>query len=47
LFRYREGIIDLDAEKSDRTLDLRETQQELHGPQVAGAPVDQRCLGPP
>jgi hypothetical protein len=27
LFRYRKGIIDLDAEISDRTLDLGVTEQ--------------------
>jgi hypothetical protein len=30
LFRYREGIIYLNAEVSDSALDLRVTQQELH-----------------
>jgi hypothetical protein len=39
-------FIHLDAEISDRALDLRVTEQELNGPQVAGASVDQRRFGP-
>ena len=39
LFRYREGVVDLDAEISDRALDLGVTEQELDRPQVAGAPA--------
>jgi hypothetical protein len=39
LFRYREGVIHLDAEISDRALDLGVTVQELDGSQVTGAPV--------
>ncbi len=46
LFRYREGIVYFDAEIPDRTFDLRVTEQELHGSQIAGASVNQRCLGP-
>jgi hypothetical protein len=41
LFCYRKRVIDLDAEISDRTLDLG----ELHRTQVASSPVNQRCLG--
>jgi len=40
LFRYRQCIVDLDAEIADRALDLRMTEQELDGPQVASTPVD-------
>src|SRR4051794_27091576 len=47
LFRYRERVIHLDAEISDRALDLGVTEQELDRPQVAGAPVDQGSLRPP
>ena len=47
LFRYREGIIDLDAEVSDGAFDLGVAEQELHGPQVAGSTVDQRRLCSP
>jgi hypothetical protein len=39
------GIIDLDAEVPHRAFDLGVTKQDLHGPQVAGAPVDQARLG--
>ena len=31
LFRYREGIIHLDAEVSDGTFDFGVAEQELHG----------------
>jgi hypothetical protein len=31
LFRYGEGIIDFDAEIPDGALDLRMSQQQLHG----------------
>jgi hypothetical protein len=37
--RYREGIIHLDAEISDRALDLGVTEQKLDGSQVARAPA--------
>src|SRR6266540_2793511 len=47
LFRYCKRVINLDAEISNRTLDLGVTEQELDRPQVAGAPIDQRRLGPP
>ena len=46
LFRYGEGIIDLDAEIAHGALDLGMAEQELHSPQVARAPVDQSCLRP-
>jgi len=44
LFRYRERVIDLDAEIADGALDLRVAEQELPSTQVAGAPVDQSCF---
>src|SRR5215471_3155507 len=47
LFRYRERVINLDAEVSDGTLDFRMAEQELDRTQVASAPVDQRYLGAP
>src|SRR5262249_34716581 len=47
LFRCRERVIDLDAEIADRALDLRVTEQELHGAKIPGAPVDQGRLCPP
>jgi len=41
LFRYGKGIIDLDAKVPDGAFDLCMTEQELHGAQIAGTPVDQ------
>ena len=41
LFRYCEGIIDLDAEISHRAFDLGMSEQELDGPEIASPPVDQ------
>lgn len=46
LFCYREGVVDLDAEISDGTLDLGVPQKELHGSQITGSTVNQSCLGP-
>ena len=45
LFCYRERVIDLYPEVSNGTLDLCVPEQKLHSPQVACAPVDQRCFG--
>jgi hypothetical protein len=45
LLRYRKGIIDFDAEVSDGAFDFGMAEQELHGSQVACAPVDQCGLG--
>jgi hypothetical protein len=36
------GVIDLDAEVTNRTLDLRMTEQELDRAQVPSSPVDQQ-----
>ena len=47
LFRYCEGVIDLDAEIPDRTLDLGVPEQKLDGPEIAGPPIDQRRFGAP
>jgi hypothetical protein len=44
LFRYGKGIIDLDAEVPDGAFDLGVSEQELHGAQIAGTPVDQGRL---
>jgi hypothetical protein len=41
LFRYGKGIIDLDAKVPDGAFDLCVPEQELHGAQIAGTPVDQ------
>ena len=47
LFGYCQRVIDLNAEIADRALDLGVPEQELHGSQVAGAPIDQRRLRAP
>jgi len=47
LFRKCEGVVDIDAEISNNALYLGVTKQELHGPQIPGTAVDQRCLGSP
>jgi hypothetical protein len=44
LFRYRQGIVDLNAQVPDRAFDLRMPEQELNRPQIASASVDQRRL---
>ena len=41
LFRYRQGVIDLDAEIPDRAFDLGMPEQELDGSEIACAPIDQ------
>src|SRR6266851_4578562 len=41
LFRYCQGVIDLNAEISDRAFDLGMPEQELDGPEIACAPIDQ------
>jgi hypothetical protein len=37
-------VIDLNAQISDGALDLCVAEQELDGPKIAGAPIDQRRL---
>jgi hypothetical protein len=41
LFRYCQGVIDLDAEISDRAFDFGMPEQELDGPEISRAPIDQ------
>jgi hypothetical protein len=41
LFRYCQGVIDLDAEIPDRAFDLGVPEQQLDGPEVARPPIDQ------
>ena len=41
LFRYCQGVIDLDAEIPDRAFDLGMPEQELDGPEVSRPPIDQ------
>ena len=47
LFCDSKGIIDLDTEVPHRALDLGVTKKQLHRSQIAGAPIDQGCLGSP
>ena len=42
-----QSVIDLDTEIANRALDLGVTEQQLDGPQIASAAIDQRGLGPP
>ena len=42
-----ERVVDLNPQISHRRLQLRVPEQELHGPEVLGALVDQRRLGAP
>ena len=44
LFRYCQGIIDLDTEIPDRAFDLGMPEQKLDSPEVARPPVDQRSF---
>jgi hypothetical protein len=41
LFRYCEGVIDLNAEIPDRAFDLGVPEQKLDSPQVVRPPIDQ------
>jgi hypothetical protein len=47
LFSDGKCVVDLDTEVPHRTLNLRVAEQKLHGAQVAGPAIDQRCLGSP
>src|SRR6267154_5820752 len=44
LFRYCQGVIDLDAEIPHRAFDLGVPEQKLDSPEVARPPIDQRRL---
>ena len=46
LFRYRERVVDLDAEISNGALDLCMPQKELYGSQIAGTSIYQGRFGP-
>jgi len=46
LLRHLQRIIDLDAEVSDRALQLGMTEQQVNRPEILGSPVDQCRLGP-
>jgi hypothetical protein len=41
LFRYCQGVIDLNAKISDRAFDLCMPEQELDSPEIARPPIDQ------
>jgi hypothetical protein len=43
----REGVIDLDAEVSDRALHLGVPEEQLNRAEVPGSPIDQGRLGSP
>jgi hypothetical protein len=45
LFSYGEGIVDFTSEIPDGALDLRMSQQQLYGRQVAGSTIDERRFG--
>ena len=44
LFRYRQGVIDLDAEIPDCAFDLGMPEQKLDGSEIASPSVDQSCF---
>jgi hypothetical protein len=41
LFRYCQGVIDLDAEILDRAFDLGMPKQELDSPEISRPSIDQ------
>ena len=45
LFGNGQGIVYLDAEIPHCAFNLGVTKEKLHGSKVAGAALDQRCLG--
>jgi len=47
LFSHLQGIVDFDAEIPDGTLQFSVTEEQLHGPEVLGSPIDQRGLRAP
>ena len=47
LFGDLQGVVYLDAKVPHRAFELRMTEQQLHGSQVSGSPVDQCWLGAP
>jgi hypothetical protein len=44
---HRQGIIHLDTQLADRTLQLGVAKQQLNRAQVLGAPANQRCFRAP
>ena len=47
LLRNGDGVVHFDAEVPHRALDLAVTKQQLDCPEIACAPVDERCLRSP
>ena len=47
LLGYFERVIDLDSKITHRAFKLGMPEQQLNGPQVLRAPVDQRCFYSP
>ena len=47
LFRYRDGIIHLNAKIFNRAFNLSVAEQELDSSQIASTPIDQRRLRSP
>ena len=47
LFRHFESVVDLDPEVANRAFQLGVPEQQLNGPKVFSATVDQRRLGAP
>jgi hypothetical protein len=40
LLGYRQSVVNFDSKIADRALDLGVAEQQLDGPQIAGAPID-------
>jgi hypothetical protein len=47
LLSHFQGVVHLNAEVTDRALQLRVPEEDLNGPQVLRPAVDQGCLRPP
>lgn len=43
----RKCVINLNPEVSGGAFDLGVAEEELHGAEIAGSTIDQRCLGSP
>ena len=47
LLGYLQGVVDLSSQITHRRLQLRVAEQQLNGPQVFGASIDQSRFGSP
>ena len=45
LFRQLQGVIDLDSQIANCAFKFGVTQKQLHGPEVFGSFINERCLG--